>query len=132
MKLTIVTQKVIKDKVNRKLVNPYVVHSMQDNELYSKWDIMGQRILAFTKQMLRVFNFVELGEPDHLVAEAWLSIPRSSEMDHSLFAMRNKYKQTQANIYLHKNITPYKIKYYKSVQYKIESDSTVMHGKEPR
>jgi hypothetical protein len=29
----IVTQKVIKDKVNRKLVNPYVVHSMWDNEL---------------------------------------------------------------------------------------------------
>jgi hypothetical protein len=29
MKLTIVTQKVIKDKVNRKLFNPYVVHSMQ-------------------------------------------------------------------------------------------------------
>jgi hypothetical protein len=27
MKLTIVTQKVIRDKVNRKLVNPYVVHS---------------------------------------------------------------------------------------------------------
>jgi hypothetical protein len=43
MKLIIVTQKVIKDKVNRKLVNPYVVHSMRDNELYSKWDIMGQR-----------------------------------------------------------------------------------------
>jgi hypothetical protein len=39
VKLTIVTQKVIKDKVNRKLVNPYVVHSMRDSELYSKWDI---------------------------------------------------------------------------------------------
>jgi hypothetical protein len=33
MKLTIVTQKVIKDKVNRKLVNPYVVHSMRVDEL---------------------------------------------------------------------------------------------------
>jgi hypothetical protein len=33
MKLTIVTQKVIKDKVNRKLVNPYVDHGMQDNEI---------------------------------------------------------------------------------------------------
>jgi hypothetical protein len=33
MKLTIVTQKVIKDKVNRKLVNPYVAHSMRDSEL---------------------------------------------------------------------------------------------------
>jgi hypothetical protein len=31
---------------------------------------MGQRILVFTKQMLRVINFVELEEPDHLVAEA--------------------------------------------------------------
>jgi hypothetical protein len=28
---------------------------------------MGQRTLAFTKQMLRVFNLVELEEPDHLV-----------------------------------------------------------------
>jgi uncharacterized protein (DUF1810 family) len=64
MKVTIVTQKVIKDKVNRKLVNPYVVHSMRDSELYSKWDIMGQRTLAFTKQMLRVFNLVELEELD--------------------------------------------------------------------
>jgi uncharacterized protein (DUF1810 family) len=68
MKLTIVTQKVIKNKVNRKLVNPYVVHSMRDSELYSKWDIMGQRTLAFTKQMLRVFDLVELEEFDHLVA----------------------------------------------------------------
>jgi hypothetical protein len=33
MNLTIVTQKVIKDKVNIKLVNPYVVHSMWDSEL---------------------------------------------------------------------------------------------------
>jgi hypothetical protein len=33
MKLTIVTQKVIKDNVNRKLANPYVVHSMRDSEL---------------------------------------------------------------------------------------------------
>jgi hypothetical protein len=31
---------------------------------------MGQRTLAFTKQMLRVINFVELKELDHLVAEA--------------------------------------------------------------
>jgi hypothetical protein len=33
MNLTVVTQKVIKGKVNRKLVNPYVVHSMRDSEL---------------------------------------------------------------------------------------------------
>ena len=93
---------------------------------------MGQRTLAFTKQMLRIFSLVELEEFDLLVAEAWLSIPRGSKMDRSLFATRNEYKQTQANIYLHKNITPYKIKYYKSEQYKIESASTVMRGKEPR
>jgi hypothetical protein len=45
---------------------------------------MGQRTLAFTKQMLRVFNLVELKELDHLVAEARSSIPRSSGMDHNL------------------------------------------------
>jgi hypothetical protein len=31
---------------------------------------MGQRTLDFTKQMLRVFNFVELEELDHLVDNA--------------------------------------------------------------
>jgi hypothetical protein len=31
---------------------------------------MGQRTLAFTEQMLRVFNFVELEEVDNLVAKA--------------------------------------------------------------
>ena len=31
---------------------------------------MGQRTLAFTKQMLRVFDLVELEELDYLVAEA--------------------------------------------------------------
>jgi hypothetical protein len=31
---------------------------------------IGQRTLAFTKPMLRVFNFVELEELGHLVAEA--------------------------------------------------------------
>jgi hypothetical protein len=53
-------------------------------------------------------------------------------MDRSLFVTCNEYKQAQANIYLHKNITPYEIKYYKSEQYKIESAFTVMRGKEPR
>jgi hypothetical protein len=81
--------------------------------------------------MLRIFSLVELVEFDLLVAEAWLSISWSSEMDRSLFAARNKYKQAQANIYLHKNTTQYKIKYYKSEQYKIESASTIMRGKEP-
>jgi hypothetical protein len=33
-------------------------------------DIIGQRTLAFTKQMHRVFNFAELKEPDHLAANA--------------------------------------------------------------
>jgi hypothetical protein len=33
MNLTIITQKVIKDKVNRKLVNPKVDHGMHDGEL---------------------------------------------------------------------------------------------------
>jgi hypothetical protein len=36
----------------------------------SKYDIMCQRTLAFTKQMLRIFNLVELEELDHLVARA--------------------------------------------------------------
>jgi hypothetical protein len=31
---------------------------------------MGQRTLAFTKLMLRVFSLVELEEFDHLVAKA--------------------------------------------------------------
>jgi hypothetical protein len=31
---------------------------------------MGQRTLAFTKQMLMVFNLMELEELDHLVANA--------------------------------------------------------------
>jgi hypothetical protein len=31
---------------------------------------MGQRTLAFTKQMLRVFDFVELEELDRLIANA--------------------------------------------------------------
>jgi hypothetical protein len=82
--------------------------------------------------MLRIFSHVELEEFDLLVAEAWSSIPRSSEMDRSLFATRHEYKQAQANIYLHKNITPYQIKYYKNEQYKIESASTTTREKEPR
>jgi hypothetical protein len=79
--------------------------------------------------MLKIFSLVELEELDHLVAEAGSSIPRSSETGCNLFAMHNKYKQEQTNIYMHKNITPYKIKHYKSEQYKIESASTVTRGK---
>jgi hypothetical protein len=79
---------------------------------------MGQRTLAFTKQMLRVFNLVELEEPDHLVTNTWSSIPRSSETNCDLIATRSEDEQAQANkhIHMHKNITPYKIKCYKSEQ----------------
>jgi hypothetical protein len=74
---------------------------------------MGQRTLAFTKQMLMIFSLVELEEFDHLVAEAWLLIPRSSKMDHSLFTTRSEDEQAQANkhVHMHKNITPYKEKH---------------------
>jgi hypothetical protein len=30
---------------------------------------MGQRTLAFTKQILKVFNLIELEEPDYLVVK---------------------------------------------------------------
>jgi hypothetical protein len=63
---------------------------------------MGQRTLAFTKQMLRVFNFVELEEPDHLVANGWSSIPQSAETNRDLIAMRSEDEQAQAsNIYIY-------------------------------
>jgi hypothetical protein len=58
---------------------------------------MGQGTLAFTKQMLRVFNLVELEEPDHLVANSWSSIPRSSETDRKLFATHSEHQQAQTN-----------------------------------
>jgi hypothetical protein len=84
--------------------------------------------------MLRVFDLVELKELGYLVAEASPSIPRSSETNRDLIATRREDEQAQANkhIHMHKNITPYKIKCYKSEQYKIESASTVTRGKEPR
>jgi hypothetical protein len=59
--------------------------------------MIGLRTLAFTKQMLRDFNFVELEESDHLVANAWPSIPRSSETNRDLFTMHSEYKQEQTN-----------------------------------
>jgi hypothetical protein len=62
---------------------------------------MGQRTLAFTKQMLRVFNFGELEESDHLVVNAWSSIPRSSEIDHNLFATHNEYKHAQTSKHIY-------------------------------
>jgi hypothetical protein len=48
---------------------------------------MGQRTLAFTKQMLWIFNLVELEEPDHLDANAWLSI--SSKLGNESRSIRN-------------------------------------------
>jgi hypothetical protein len=39
---------------------------------------------------------------------------------------RNK---TNKHIYKHKNITPYKIKYYKNMQHEIERVTTVTRGK---
>jgi hypothetical protein len=43
-------------------------------------------------------------------------------MSRDLIATRSKDEQAQANkhIHMHKNITPYNIKCYKSEQYKIE------------
>jgi hypothetical protein len=95
---------------------------------------MGQRTLAFTKQMLRVFDLVEFEECEHLVAKAWPSIPRSSETNRDLIATRSEDEQAQANKhrYMHKDITPYKIKCYKNMQHKIEFDSMVTRGKETR
>jgi hypothetical protein len=58
---------------------------------------MGQRTLTFTKQMLMVFKFVELEELDHLVANTWSAILRSSETDRNLFATQSKDKQAEAN-----------------------------------
>ena len=57
---------------------------------------MGQRTLAFTKQMLRIFDLVELEELDHLVVEAWLSILRSSETNRDLIAMQSEDEHAQA------------------------------------
>jgi hypothetical protein len=62
---------------------------------------MGHRTLSFTKQMVMVFNFVELEEPDHTVAEAWPSIPRSSETDRDLTATRSEDEQAQANKHIY-------------------------------
>jgi hypothetical protein len=62
---------------------------------------MGQRTLAFTKQMLRVFNFVELEEPDHLVANSWSLIPQSAETNRDLIATRSEDEQAQANKHIY-------------------------------
>jgi hypothetical protein len=57
-------------------------------------------------------------------------------MDHILFATCSGHEQTQTkkqtNIYMHKNITPYKEKHNKNMQYEIERATTVTRGKETR
>jgi hypothetical protein len=58
---------------------------------------MGQRTLAFTKQVLRVFNLVELEELDHLVTNSSSLIPRSVETNHDLIATRSEDEQAQTN-----------------------------------
>jgi hypothetical protein len=95
---------------------------------------MGQRTLAFTKQMLRVFNLVELEELYHLVATAWSSIPWGLEMDRILIATRSEDEQAPANkhIHMHKNITPYKGKHNQNMQYEIERVTIVTRGKKKR
>jgi hypothetical protein len=62
---------------------------------------MGQRTLVFTKQMLRIFNLVELRELDHLVTNAWSSIPRSAETNRDLITTRSEEEQAQANKYIY-------------------------------
>jgi hypothetical protein len=43
--------------------------------------------------------------------------------------MHNENKQAKTNIYMNKNITPYKIKYYRNMQCEIELTSMVTRGK---
>ena len=94
---------------------------------------MGQRTLAFTKQMLRVFNLVELEESDHLVANAWRRFLEAREQI-AIYSRRaaNTNRHRQTNIYMHKNITPYKENPYRNMQYEIELASTVALEKEMR
>jgi hypothetical protein len=58
---------------------------------------MGKRTLVFAKQMLRIFKLVELRELDHLVANAWSSIPQSMETNRDLIATWSEDEQAQAN-----------------------------------
>jgi hypothetical protein len=51
--------------------------------------------------MLKVFDLVELEELDHLVAEAWLSIPRSAEIDRSLATTRSEDEPVQAKKHIY-------------------------------
>jgi hypothetical protein len=73
---------------------------------------MGQRTLAFTKQMLRVFNLVELEELGHKASGSpnldrrFLEVREQIAIYSRRKAKTNRHKQT--NIYMHKNITPFK------------------------
>jgi hypothetical protein len=93
---------------------------------------MGQRTLAFTKQMLRVYNLVELEELDLKTSGSpnldcrFLEAREQIEIYSRRTANTNRHRQT--NIYMHKNITPYKGNHYKNVYYKIEIASTVTRG----
>jgi hypothetical protein len=84
--------------------------------------------------MLRVFNSVELEEPDHLVANVWPPIPQCLETNRDLIATQSEGEPAQANkhIHMHKNITPCQGEQNKNMQDKIELASTVMRGKETR
>jgi hypothetical protein len=66
--------------------------------------------------MPRVFNLVELEELDHLVANVFSSIHRSSKTNRDLIAMGSEDEQAQANkhVYMYKNITPFKEKHNKT------------------
>jgi hypothetical protein len=80
---------------------------------------MGQRTLAFTKQMLRVFNLIELEELDLRTNGSSSLDRRFLEAQEQITILRhtaktNKHKQT--NVYRHKNITPYKGNRYKNRQ----------------
>ena len=73
---------------------------------------MGQRTLAFTKQMLRIFRLVELEELDLRTSGSpnldrrFLEAQEQIAIYSRRTANTNRHKQT--TIYMHKNITPFK------------------------
>jgi hypothetical protein len=84
---------------------------------------MGQRTLAFTKQMLRVFNFVELEELDHRTRSLGRQrlIVDSSKLGNEPRSSRNAKRRqigTSKQTYMHKNITPFKEKHNKTCKMK--------------
>jgi hypothetical protein len=77
---------------------------------------MGQRTLSFTKQMLRVFNLVELEETRSFGRQR-LTVD-SSKLGNESQREAKTDMHMQTNIYMHKNITPFKIKHYKTCSIK--------------